>query len=127
MDEHPESHPGPASPTQLEIDRLRALTVTWPDGLRVAFALDDLRAHCPCAECRGRREQGLPVGPRQGVDPRIEAVDAMLVGGWGLTIRWSDGHETGIYAWDRLRRWAEAGDESTPGESDDAGQAAGPT
>lgn len=126
MDERSESHP--ASPAELELDRLRALTVTWPDGLRVAFALDDLRAHCPCAECRSRREQGLPAGPRPSVDPPIEAVGAELVGGWGVTIRWSDGHKTGIYAWDRLRRWAESGDEGdVPGESDDAGQAAGPT
>lgn len=126
MDEHRASNPTPASPTELELDRRRALTITWLDGLRVAFALDDLRAHCPCAECRGRREQGLPVGPRAGGDPPVEAVGAELVGAWGVMIRWNDGHETGIYAWDRLRRWAEAGGERD-GELGDAGQAAGPT
>jgi DUF971 family protein len=37
----------------------------------------------------------------------LTAIDAELVGNWGLTIRWSDGHETGIYAWSILRAWAE--------------------
>lgn len=121
----------PSTPTDIELDRRRALTLTWPDGLRVAFALDDLRANCPCAECRGRRQQGLPVGSHATGGEPVEAVGAELVGGWGLMIRWSDGHETGIFAWDRLRGWAESGDadEDADGEADggERGQAAGPT
>ena len=35
--------------------------------------------------------------------------DAQLSGAWGLSIDWSDGHSTGIYAWSTLRRWWDAG------------------
>jgi DUF971 family protein len=28
-----------------------------------------------------------------------------LTGAWGISIEWSDGHSTGIYAWSVLRRW----------------------
>jgi DUF971 family protein len=36
---------------------------------------------------------------------RIE--DAELVGGWGITVTWNDGHSTGIFAWSILRYWAD--------------------
>jgi DUF971 family protein len=91
-------------PTEVDLDRAASLTLHWPDGTVTRFALDDLRRNCPCAECRGVREQGRIPGPPDDA-PAITAVDAELVGGWGLMIRWSDGHETGIYAWSILRAW----------------------
>jgi DUF971 family protein len=36
---------------------------------------------------------------------RIE--EAELVGAWGLSVTWNDGHATGIYPWDALRRWCD--------------------
>jgi DUF971 family protein len=94
-----------APPTDVELDRGSSLTLHWPDGTVTRFALEDLRRNCPCAECRGIREQGRIPGPPAGAPTPITAVDAELVGGWGLTIRWSDGHRTGIYAWSILRAW----------------------
>jgi DUF971 family protein len=35
--------------------------------------------------------------------------DAALVGAWGLGITWDDGHSTGIYPFESLRKWCEAG------------------
>ena len=90
------------APTTVELDRANGLTVQWADGSRAQFALEELRRNCPCAECRGVREQGRIPGPPGA----IEALDAKLVGAWGLMIRWNDGHETGIYAWSILRTWA---------------------
>jgi DUF971 family protein len=96
--------PAAPAPSAVELDRTRALTLRWPDGSVATFPLGELRAACPCAECRGLREQGRPVGPPPGT--AIEARGAELVGGWGLTITWSDGHSTGIYSWGVLRAWA---------------------
>jgi DUF971 family protein len=36
---------------------------------------------------------------------RIE--DAQLHGAWGLNLVWNDGHRTGIYPFDALRRWSD--------------------
>ena len=33
--------------------------------------------------------------------------DANLHGVWGLVITWNDGHATGIYPFETLRRWSE--------------------
>jgi DUF971 family protein len=105
MEDVPEAPP----PTTVELDRERGeLRLEWPDGGRTRFDLDDLRRACPCAECRGRRERGLPVGPPPG--QTVAAVGAELVGAWGMQIEWSDGHATGIYAWGILRAWQEQDD-----------------
>jgi DUF971 family protein len=37
-----------------------------------------------------------------------------LHGNWGVSLVWSDGHSTGIYAWSYLRSWWDAGVESIP-------------
>jgi ATP-binding protein involved in chromosome partitioning len=38
------------------------------------------------------------------VAPDIRPLEVRLVGAYGLRIGWSDGHATGIYTFERLRR-----------------------
>jgi DUF971 family protein len=101
MEDLPEVPP----PTTVELDRDSGLTVEWPDGTTARFELGDLREACPCAQCRGLREQDRLVVTDAG--RRAEGAD--LVGNWGITIRWADGHQTGIYAWGLLHTWAKLG------------------
>jgi DUF971 family protein len=100
--------PSSESPTAVELDREHGLTVTWADGSTSSFALEELRLNCPCAECRGLREQRRPVWPKPGAPQPLAGVGAELVGAWGLTITWNDGHSTGIFAWGLLRHWADS-------------------
>jgi len=89
------------------VRRAQGVEVVFGDGLTHDFPLEELRAWCPCAHCRTTRESGRPsfVG-----DPgRLTLRDAELVGAWGLRLVWDDGHGTGIFPWDELRRWADAG------------------
>jgi DUF971 family protein len=97
--------PDSEAPTDVELDREAGVTLHWADGTESHFGLEELRRNCPCAECRGLREQGRVVGPNPRSLLKLTALDAELVGGWGLTIRWSDGHSTGIFAWSLLRAW----------------------
>lgn len=99
--EIPETDP----PTAVELDRTTGLTLRWSDGSSSHFLLGDLRRNCPCAECRGLREEGRVPGPGPHAATPLTALGAELVGSWGVTIRWSDGHETGIYPWGLLRAW----------------------
>jgi DUF971 family protein len=100
-----EDLPEAPAPTNVELDRDQGLTVTWPDGSVVSFTLEELRVNCPCAECRGLREQHLPVWPKPSSPQPLAATGAELVGGWGVTLHWNDGHQTGIYSWGLLRAW----------------------
>jgi len=97
------------TPADIDIQRDRSVTITFEDGLVCTFPVDVLRAACPCATCRGLRERGEDAWPRPGSPASISIRDAALNGAWGLSIDWSDGHSTGIYAWAALRRWWDAG------------------
>lgn len=102
MEDIPQEDP----PAGVELDRDRGLSVRWDDGTESHFGLEELRVNCPCAECRGRREQGQPAWPGPGAPQPLRAEAAELVGNFGLTIQWNDGHGTGIYAWGMLRAWS---------------------
>ena len=103
--------PASEPPEDVELDRARHLRLRWRDGRVTTFALERLRTACPCAECRARRERGLAVPPpRLEGAPPLEARGAELVGNWGIQLRWSDGHETGIFSWALLAQLATAPD-----------------
>ena len=40
-------------------------------------------------------------------DPATRVGLTELVGAWGISFTWNDGHATGIYPWDALRRWCD--------------------
>jgi DUF971 family protein len=94
--------------TLVDIDAASAtLLLVFGDGHECRFDLAEVRRQCPCAGCRGAREQGRPVAPDR---PDSFAVgDARLHGAWGLNITWRDGHTAGIYPWDAMRRWCDEG------------------
>lgn len=99
-------------PASIELDRERELRITWDDGKTSRLPLAELRKHCPCATCRSNREQQgsnpLHVMPPQADQAAMtQAADAELVGNYALRIRWSDGHDTGIYDYALLRRLAD--------------------
>ena len=92
-------------PTALDLDRTEGLTATWSEGVTTEYSLEELRVNCPCAECRGLRERGLPVWPKPTSPLPLRAEDAELVGAWGINFTWNDGHTTGIFSWALLRQW----------------------
>jgi DUF971 family protein len=94
-------------PATIDLERDRALTIVWDDDVVSSFDLEELRVNCPCAECRGLRDRGDAAWPKPNSPQPLRAEGAELVGAWGLSIRWNDGHSTGIYAWDVLRAWSQ--------------------
>ena len=102
---------GAVEAVDVEIDRTTEMRVTYDDGVTATFPLGALRRACPCAGCRGMRERGVEPG---GDVAGIRVVDAELHGNWGVAVRWSDGHDTGIYAWEHLRTWWDAHQDSLP-------------
>ena len=94
-------------PESVDVSKDTAVTVTYLDGYVAQFDLVSLRQGCPCATCRdlrGRGEDSWP-RPKSPVPLRVEQAD--LHGAWGLNITWNDGHATGIYPFEMLRRWHE--------------------
>ena len=98
-------------PPQL-IERLpaeRCLLVRWADGVQRKLGLVALRAECMCARCVDEIT-GERIVDVAGIDAEIAIVEMQLVGNYALKIRWSDGHDTGLYTWGHLRRLCETGE-----------------
>lgn len=94
-------------PVDLVVKRDEGVTITFADGHVAQFNLVDLRLGCPCATCRGLRDQGEEVWPRPGSPTPLRIQDARLHGAWGLNLTWNDSHATGIFPFDALRRWSD--------------------
>ena len=87
------------------------LAVKWDDGGESFVSLEKLRRHCPCAACKGEVDVmgNVYKGPEQQLTPRaFQLVRISQVGGYGIQPVWADGHSTGIFSFDYLRRVADA-------------------
>ncbi len=88
------------------------LAIVWNDGSESYITLDVLRRACPCAACGGEPDVlGNLVRPRVTYTREsFELVEWKNVGGYALQPHWRDGHGTGIYSYEYLRRLGEAAD-----------------
>ena len=89
-----------AVPTEIKLhQKSRLMEVSFDDGQRFTFTYEFLRVHSPSAEVRGH-------GPGQEVlqtgKTDVDIVALEPVGAYAVQPRFSDGHDTGIYAWDYL-------------------------
>ena len=85
------------------------LEIVWNDNTVCRYPLSNLREACPCAECRGGHEfMGREYDPDdilQVIPARSYTMtDLKFVGSYALQPIWDDGHDSGIYAWEYLRR-----------------------
>jgi DUF971 family protein len=97
-------HAAVEPPALIEARRLpesEALRLTWSDGHAAEFPYPYLRGYCPCAACQGHH--ALRVVFRQP-PPDVTLRSIEPVGHYGLSLLFSDGHGTGIYRHDFLRR-----------------------
>ncbi len=100
-------HPLATRPNEITISREQAqLVVAWADGHSSHYALEWLRANCPCATCREEQRERAESGGLlllAGPGPSAAVVGAELVGRYALRLDWGDGHNTGIYPFSALR------------------------
>ena len=94
------TNPLPAAVTR----RDDGVLIEWDAaGHRALYPARELRIACPCAECVEEMSGRRLLDPAT-VAPDIRPLEVRLVGAYGLRISWSDGHGTGIYTFERLRR-----------------------
>jgi len=78
-------------------------TIAWADGHESVFGARYLRGRCPCAQCVSEMT-GQRLVFEEHVNPDVAVSAASTVGQYALHFDWSDGHTTGIYSYDYLRR-----------------------
>lgn len=91
---------GTPVPTEIKLhQKSQRLEISFADGKSFSLPSEFLRVYSPSAEVRGH-------GPGQEVlqpgkkDVKIAVVEP--VGQYAVQLRFSDGHDTGIYSWDLL-------------------------
>lgn len=92
-----------AWPVKLTFQRgPRRLQVAFDDGETISIPFTILRAYTPSAETKGHvADRGARSEP---VDADITVTDAEPIGTYAVRIVFSDGHRTGLYTWDHLRK-----------------------
>ncbi len=89
-----------------DADRLR---ITWSDGHVRHYTPRQLRDGCPCATCREARATPPPPSTELPILSATEAQPLRVagmkpVGNYAYSISFSDGHGTGIYSLELLRK-----------------------
>jgi DUF971 family protein len=85
------------------------LAIKWDDGGEDFISLEKLRRSCPCAGCKGEVDimGNVYRGPEQALTPKaFELLRVGLVGGYAIQPVWADGHSSGIFSFDYLKRVA---------------------
>lgn len=83
-----------------------ALRILWEDGFVTLHAPRALRVRCPCAACVDEMT-GRRILRDQDVPEDVHPTAIHYVGRYALQFVWSDGHDTGFYPFDFLRRLGE--------------------
>jgi ATP-binding protein involved in chromosome partitioning len=91
-------------PLPVEIIGLRRPTITlvWDDDHRSEYVARDLRLGCRCAQCVDEWTRQPLLDPVM-VPDSVCATAIDLVGNYGMSVTWSDGHALGIYHFRELR------------------------
>ena len=107
--------PDEVTPKKVRVKRTEGtgVEIDWKDGHRSEWKFAWLRNACPCATCHEEREKAgrLPgePKPRQQTllvmyEAPVKPLEVTPVGKYAVKFKWSDGHESGIYSWEYLRR-----------------------
>jgi len=86
--------------TDIELDqKRRILCLSFDDGCKAELSCEYLRVYSPSAEVRGHGsgQEVLQIDKEQ---VNITAIEP--VGNYAVRLVFSDGHDTGLYAWDFL-------------------------
>jgi DUF971 family protein len=81
----------------------RTLAIIWTDNKESHYDVVALRRQCPCAECIDENTGKRKFDPQQ-IDESVRPMVIRSVGRYAMAIEFTDGHRTGIYSFDTLRR-----------------------
>ena len=91
---------GVPQPTEITLHQAsRLLEISFADGKNFRLPCEFLRVFSPSAEVRGHGpgQEVLQTGKQEVTITAVEPV-----GQYAVQMRFSDGHDTGIYSWDLL-------------------------
>jgi DUF971 family protein len=83
----------------------QVLELTWEGGTVDRLPYRFLRAECPCATCRNEWTGERILDPATiREDLKLEGMET--IGNYAVRLGWNDGHSSGLYTWETLKRLA---------------------
>ena len=95
-------------PSRIEQHDARTLAIGWADGAESLIDVRALRLACACAHCVDEWSGAALLDPTE-VPADVSPRGIQSVGRYAIQVDWSDGHDTGIYPFERLRGLADDG------------------
>ena len=95
------------TPKQIKIEDKTKLLIKWEDDSESRLNLKYLRDECPCANCKGETILFKTYRPEKKAEETPEMYkikNIEIVGGYAIQITWKDGHDTGIYSWEYIKK-----------------------
>ena len=94
-------------PTQIIEESEREISINWSDDAETKYNAADLRRNCPCASCVNEWT-GEKILDAAKISDNLTIDSTSVVGRYALNFHFSDGHETGIYTFQLLRKLSES-------------------
>ncbi len=91
-----------AKPVEIKKIENAGIRIQWDDGHEGIYPNAYLRIKCRCASCVQEWTGEVLIQP-EAIPADITSKQIRPVGHYAIHISWSDGHDTGIYAFDMLR------------------------
>ena len=93
------------SPSPRNIRQIDAgtLGITWTDGHEAVYSVRHLRLNCPCANCIDEWTGDKRLDPAS-VPADVRPTTLKSVGLYAMQFFWSDGHDTGLYSHELMRK-----------------------
>lgn len=88
-------------PTVIEPYSSTELLITWNREESYKIPYLDIRFYCPCAGCVDENS-GERTVVKADLQTSVRPTQVHVVGRYAIQFHWSDGHNTGMYHFDRL-------------------------
>ncbi|MFM8262456.1 MAG: DUF971 domain-containing protein [Pirellula sp.] len=101
-------------PVAIERTKNEEIQIRWSDSSVSVWTASELRKACPCATCKEKKKgqdhqqsvsvlQVIPLNEAQPL--RVDGMQP--VGNYAYNVRFSDGHSSGIFGFDLLKKSSE--------------------
>lgn len=83
----------------------QVLELGWEGEPPARVEYRTIRAECPCASCKDEWTGERILDPTS-IRPDLQLAGMEAVGNYAVRLSWNDGHGSGLFTWDLLRRLA---------------------
>ena len=90
-------------PTQIIEESDSEISIKWSDETETRYIAPQLRRSCPCASCVDEWT-GQKTLKSESIPDDLTLGNITIVGRYALNFHFSDGHDTGIFSFEYLKK-----------------------